>query len=94
MIDEDEQHHHRAGIDDDLHRGDEFGAQQQIDQRQRSHHHDQRQRAVDGMLLHQEVDRTSYTQRREDEEQNKSKHFGRAGLQTGVNSISMSLGWR
>ncbi len=72
--DEDEQHHHRAGINDDLHGGDELGAQQQINQRQRAHHHDQRQRAVDGVLLHQEVDRPSDAQRRENEEQNKRQH--------------------
>ncbi len=58
--DEDEQHHDGAGVDDDLHRGDELGAQQQIFHCQRSHHHHQRQRAVDGMPLHQQVDRARH----------------------------------
>jgi hypothetical protein len=38
------------------------------------------------VLLHQEVDRSSYTHQREDEEQNDSEHLGRAGLQAGVKS--------
>ena len=72
--DKDEQHHHRAGIDNDLHGGHEFRAQQQVQQGQRTHHHNQRQGAVDGVLLHQQVDRPTYTQRREDEEENKRQH--------------------
>ena len=41
----------RAGIHDDLNRGDEFRAEQQVQTRERHHHHDQRQRAVNGMPL-------------------------------------------
>ena len=65
---EHKQHHDRAGINDDLHRSDKFGPQQQINHRQRSHHNNQRQCAVDRVLLRQEVDCTSDTDRREDEE--------------------------
>ena len=72
---EDKQHHHRASINNDLHCRDELRAQQQIDERQRAHHHDERERAVDRVLLHQEVDRPSHTQRRENEEKNESEHW-------------------
>src|SRR5208282_412076 len=34
--DEDEQHHDGAGVDDDLDDGDEFGAEQQVDEGQRA----------------------------------------------------------
>ena len=78
--DEDEQHHDRPRIDDDLYGGDELRSQQQIKQRQRAHHDDERERAVDRVLLHQEVDRPSYAQRREDEEKYKSKHIEKQQL--------------
>ena len=65
--DEDEQHHDGAGVNDHLHGGDELRAQQQIFHRQRSHHHHQRQRAVDGMRLHQQVDRTRHADRTENQ---------------------------
>src|ERR1700678_113767 len=70
--DEDEQHHDGTGVDDYLHRGDEFGAQEQINDRQRTHHHDQRQRAVDGVLLHQQVNGARHAQNRENKKENKT----------------------
>ena len=63
-------HHDRAGINDDLHGGDELRAQQQIFARQRGHHRDQRQRAVDGMGLRQQVDRSRHADRPEGQKQN------------------------
>src|SRR5208283_156174 len=71
---ENEQHHYRAGINDDLHGGDELSAQQQVDHRERSHHHDQRQRAVDGVFLHKQVNGTAHAHRREDKEENQMQH--------------------
>ena len=53
---EDEQHHDGTGIDDDLRSGQKLCAQQQVEDGQRGHHHNQRQGAVDGMALEQEVD--------------------------------------
>ena len=48
--DEDEQHHDGARIDDHLRGGDELGAQQQVQHRQRAHDADQRKRARDGCV--------------------------------------------
>ena len=45
--DEHVQHHHRAGVDDDLHRGDEFRAQQQEQHGQRDEVADEREHAVE-----------------------------------------------
>jgi hypothetical protein len=56
MTVKDEQHHDGAGVDDDLRGGQELRAQQQVKHGQRGHHHNQRQGAVDGMALEQEVD--------------------------------------
>ena len=61
------QNHDRAGVDDHLHGGHKFRAQQKILGSQRGHHHDQRQRAVDGMALHQQVDRPRHADRSEKE---------------------------
>src|SRR5580698_8333590 len=54
--DEYEQHHHRAGVDDDLGDGEEFRAEEEIEDGERGHDDDERERAVNGMGLHQEID--------------------------------------
>ena len=59
------QHHDRAGIDNHLHRSDKLRAQQQVFAGQRRHHRNQRQRAVDGMPLRQQVDRPAHANRPE-----------------------------
>ena len=58
-----------AGIDNHLRGGEEFGTEQQIKHRQRTHHHDQRKRAVDGMGLQEQVQGTRYAESAEDEEE-------------------------
>ena len=68
--DEDEQHHDGAGVHDDLHGGDELRAQQQVQYRERAHHHDQRQRAVDGMPLQQQIQCSRHAQPAKDDKQN------------------------
>ena len=65
---EDEQHHNRAGIDDQLDRGDELSAQQQIFAGQSAHNRDQRKGAIDGMPLRQQVHRSRHANRPESQE--------------------------
>jgi len=48
--DEQEQHHDRAGVDDDLHDAQEVGALGQVEDREADHGHRQRQRGVHGLL--------------------------------------------
>ncbi len=72
--DEDEQHHDRTGINDDLHGGDKLRPQQQVNHGERSHHHNQRQRAVDGMLLREQVNGAAHAHRRENKEKNQMQH--------------------
>src|SRR3984957_12296066 len=54
--DEDEQHHDRAGVDDDLGDGEELRAEKQVEDGEGGHNDDERERAVNGMGLHQEID--------------------------------------
>src|ERR1700676_4686363 len=54
--DEDEKHHDSAAVNDDLHGGNEIGAQQQIQTGERNHDHDQRERAVNRMALQDQAD--------------------------------------
>ena len=68
--DEGKQHHDGAGIDDDLGGGQKLGAQQQVEHGQRAHHHDQRERAVDGVALEQEVQCSRHTEAAKNDEQN------------------------
>src|SRR5258708_20298264 len=49
--DQDEEHHNRATVDDDLHRSDEFRTHQQVETGESDHHDDYQNRAVDRMLL-------------------------------------------
>src|SRR4029077_20461393 len=73
--DKDEQNHDGAGIDDDLYRGDELSAQQQIKQRQRTHHYDERERGDEGIFLEQQVQSARHTDTREDDEQQRMDHL-------------------
>ena len=66
--DEDKQHHDGAGVNDHLGRGDEFSAQLQVQNGERSHDADQRKRAGDGMRLHHQVDGAKHRDAGEDEE--------------------------
>ncbi len=67
--DEDEQHHDRAGVDDDLGDGEKLRAEQQVEDGQRGHDHDQRKGAVNGMGLHQEIDGSREAESGKKEEQ-------------------------
>ena len=51
------EHHDGAGVDDDLRRGDELGAQQQEERRQREQVEDQRQHGVEGVAHGGDADR-------------------------------------
>ena len=62
------------GVDDDLHGGDEFRFQQQKQAGQRDHHHDQRDRAMNGMALHDDVHGARHGHRRQHQEDH---HVGR-----------------
>ncbi len=55
--DEDVEHHHRAGVDDDLRRGDELGAQQHEEHGERDQMDDEREHAVEGVLERDHADR-------------------------------------
>ena len=68
--DKGEKHHDRAGIDDDLRGSKELCAEQEIEHRQRSHHDNQRQGAVDGMCLEQEIDGPCEAESGKNEKQN------------------------
>src|SRR5262249_3748055 len=63
---EDEEHHDGAAIDYDLHGGDELGAHQQVKSGESDHHDNERQSAVNRVLLQNEADRADYGKRRED----------------------------
>src|SRR5262245_48922176 len=66
--DEDEKHHDRAAIDDDLHRGHELCAHQQVEPGERDHHDDERECAMNGMLLQDQADCADYGERSEKKE--------------------------
>ncbi len=55
--DEDKEHHDGAAVDDHLRHGNEFRAQQQIENRERAHDADERQSTRDRMLLKDQVQR-------------------------------------
>src|SRR5882724_11825696 len=63
-----EQHHDRSAINDDLHGGDEFRAQQKIQAGECNHHHNQRKRAVNGMFLQNQAQGADDRKCSEDEE--------------------------
>ena len=57
-------------VDDDLRRGQELRAEQKVEHRQRSHHHNQRKGAVDGMGLQQEIDGSGQAESGKNDKQN------------------------
>ena len=73
--DKGEEDHDGAGIDDDLGGGEEFGSEEQVEHGERAHDDDEREGAVDGMALEQEVQRTRYTQPRENDEESQMHVF-------------------
>ncbi len=66
---EDEQHHHSAGVNDDLRHRDERAAEQQIENSERRHHTDKRERARNRMLLQHHVDGAEHRDGREEAEE-------------------------
>ena len=86
---EDEQHHDRSGIDNHLHRRHKLRAQQQIFHRERAHDHDQRQRAVDGMPLHQQIYRAGNAHQPKHRKYNQMKHrsFLRYALNATIKAV-------
>ena len=53
--DEDKEHHDGAGVDDQLSGGDELSAEEDVENRERDHHADERQRAGDRVPLERHV---------------------------------------
>ena len=68
LDDEHVQHHHGAGVDDDLREGDELGAQQQEQRRQRDQVRGQREHAVERLGERDHADRARDGDDRGDEE--------------------------
>src|SRR5206468_4810866 len=65
-----------AAVDDDLHGSDEFRAQEQIQTRESDHHDDQREGAVNRMLLQNQAERANNRQRRQHiEDDELRRHF-------------------
>ncbi len=67
--DEGEQDHDGAGVDDDLSDGEELRAEQEVKHGQRGHDDDERESAVDGMGLQQEIDGSREAESGKEEEQ-------------------------
>ena len=67
--DEGEEDHDGAGVNDDLRDGEKLRAEQQVEHGQRGHDHDQREGAVDGMGLQQEIDGSGETESGKKEKQ-------------------------
>ena len=67
--DEGEEHHDGARVDDDLGDGEELRAEKQVENGERSHDDDERERAVNGMGLQQEIDGSSEAESGKQEEQ-------------------------
>ena len=83
--DEHVEHHHRAGVDDDLGGGDELGAQQQEQGGQRDQVADQREHAVERVAQRHDADRAGQRADRRDEEQDGAHS---PSLRSGVRSIA------
>ena len=66
---EGEEHHDGAGVDDDLSDGEELRAEEQVEDGEGSHDDDEREGAVDGMGLQQEIDGSSEAESGKKEEQ-------------------------
>ena len=67
--DEHVEHHHGAGVDDDLRGGDELRAQQQEQRRQREQVADEREHGVEGVAQHHDPDRAADGADARDEEE-------------------------
>ena len=66
--DEDVEHHHRAGVDDDLRGGDELGVQEQEEPGERDEVDDEREHAVERVAQRDHRDRAAERADRPDEE--------------------------
>ena len=62
-------HHDGAGVDDDLGGGEELCAQRPVEDGERHHDDDQRESAVDGMALQEEIQCSCDGQRAKDDEE-------------------------
>jgi hypothetical protein len=67
--DEDEEDHDGAGVDDDLRGGEELGTEGPVEDSERHHHNDQRESAVDGVTLQEQVEGSCYGQRAKDDKE-------------------------
>src|ERR1700722_13930803 len=88
--DEDEEHHDGAAVDDDLDGGDKLRAHQQIQSGERDHDHDERKRAVNGMLLKNEADSADEGERGKHEENDQRGGHGLLRNRT-KNAVRMTL---
>ncbi len=70
--DEHVQHHHGAGVDDDLRGGDEFGAQQQEQHGEREQVDDEREHGEEGVAQRDHADRAGDGAERGEEEQQRA----------------------
>jgi len=85
--DEHVQDHHRARVHDHLGGGDELGAQQQEQRRQRDQVTDERQHVVERIAQHDHADRPGQGADGGDEEQNRAHGYS-PSLRSGVRSIA------
>ena len=85
--DEHVEHHHRAGVDDDLGRGDELGAQQQEQRRQADQVHDEREHAVERVAQRHHRDRAGQRADRRQEEEDRAHGAYSPSRRSGVRSI-------
>src|SRR6185312_4128522 len=69
--DEDEEDHDGAGVDDDLGGGEELGAERPVEDRERHHDDNERECAVDGMALEEQIQCACYGDYPEDDEERK-----------------------
>ena len=70
---EDEQHHDRAAVHNDLHGRDKFRAHEQVEARECHHHDDERERAVNRVLLQNQADRAKNGKGGKHEEDNQGR---------------------
>jgi hypothetical protein len=67
--DEDEEDHDGAGVHDDLGGGEELGPKRPVEDGEGHHDDDQRESAVDGVTLQEEVECSCYGQRAKDDKE-------------------------
>ena len=78
--DEQEEHHHGAGVDDHLHDAEELGPLRDVQERQRDHDEDDGQGRVDGLAGQQQAERREHHERAERPEQHGLGRARPAGL--------------